>query len=92
MILTYSNRYVITNRKAGAKDNGPPGLRTHYASTYYAAFVFDPEGRNIEVHTMTPSILSEPEHWNMLVAGTLATVAVGVAYFASIRGYLSRSA
>ncbi|KDR68972.1 hypothetical protein GALMADRAFT_78010 [Galerina marginata CBS 339.88] len=34
--------------KAGAKDNGPPGLR-NYAPGYYAAFVIDPEGNNIEV-------------------------------------------
>jgi catechol 2,3-dioxygenase-like lactoylglutathione lyase family enzyme len=33
---------------AGGIDNGPPGIRAHYASTYYGAFVLDPEGRNIE--------------------------------------------
>lgn len=35
--------------KAGAKDNGAPGLRAHYAPNYYAAFVHDPDGHNIEV-------------------------------------------
>ena len=33
---------------AGAADNGPPGLRPRYGETYYAAFVFDPDGHNIE--------------------------------------------
>ncbi len=34
---------------AGGSDNGPPGLRAEYHPHYYAAFVFDPEGNNIEV-------------------------------------------
>lgn len=33
---------------AGAKDYGAPGLRPHYHSNYYGAFVIDPEGNNIE--------------------------------------------
>ena len=33
---------------AGARDNGGPGLRPHYHPTYYGAFVFDPDGHNIE--------------------------------------------
>jgi catechol 2,3-dioxygenase-like lactoylglutathione lyase family enzyme len=33
---------------AGGRDNGPPGLRPHYHPNYYAAFVFDPDGANIE--------------------------------------------
>lgn len=33
---------------AGGKDNGPPGLRKHYHKHYYAAFIFDPDGYNIE--------------------------------------------
>lgn len=32
----------------GGRDNGPPGLRPHYGPTYYAAFVFDPDGHAIE--------------------------------------------
>lgn len=38
-----------TNRKAGGKCNGPPGLRPQYMPTYYAAFVHDPIGNNLEV-------------------------------------------
>jgi catechol 2,3-dioxygenase-like lactoylglutathione lyase family enzyme len=34
--------------QAGGKDNGGPGLRPHYHPNYYAAFVFDPDGINIE--------------------------------------------
>jgi catechol 2,3-dioxygenase-like lactoylglutathione lyase family enzyme len=33
---------------AGGADNGAPGLRPHYHANYYAAFVLDPEGHNIE--------------------------------------------
>jgi catechol 2,3-dioxygenase-like lactoylglutathione lyase family enzyme len=33
---------------AGGRDNGPPGVRAHYHPNYYAAFVLDPEGHNIE--------------------------------------------
>ncbi|MFM2303869.1 MAG: hypothetical protein RLZZ135_1279 [Cyanobacteriota bacterium] len=32
----------------GGRDNGAPGLRPQYHSNYYAAFVFDPDGHNIE--------------------------------------------
>ncbi|HVT09986.1 MAG TPA: VOC family protein [Polyangia bacterium] len=35
--------------EAGATDNGPPGLRSDYHPHYYAGFVRDPEGNNIEV-------------------------------------------
>ena len=33
---------------AGGRDNGAPGVRAQYSPTYYAAFVFDPDGHNIE--------------------------------------------
>lgn len=33
---------------AGGRDNGAPGLRPNYGADYYAAFVFDPDGLNIE--------------------------------------------
>jgi len=33
---------------AGGRDNGKPGLRKEYHPTYYGAFVFDPDGNNIE--------------------------------------------
>lgn len=34
--------------EAGGRDNGPPGDRVHYFSGYYAAYVLDPDGYNIE--------------------------------------------
>jgi catechol 2,3-dioxygenase-like lactoylglutathione lyase family enzyme len=39
---------------AGGRDNGPPGER-HYHPGYYAAFVFDPDGNNIEAVFHGPS-------------------------------------
>jgi catechol 2,3-dioxygenase-like lactoylglutathione lyase family enzyme len=33
---------------AGARDNGAPGVRAEYSDTYYAAYVLDPNGNNIE--------------------------------------------
>ncbi|MCR8717024.1 VOC family protein [Stenotrophomonas indicatrix] len=33
---------------AGGRDNGAPGLRPWYHPDYYAAFVNDPDGNNIE--------------------------------------------
>ncbi len=33
---------------AGGKDNGAPGLRPQYHPNYYGAFVFDPDGHNVE--------------------------------------------
>jgi catechol 2,3-dioxygenase-like lactoylglutathione lyase family enzyme len=33
---------------AGGRDNGPPGVRPEYHPNYYGAFVFDPDGNNIE--------------------------------------------
>jgi len=41
---------------AGGTDNGPPGLRLEYHPNYYAAFVYDPSGHNMEaVHHRSPA-------------------------------------
>ena len=32
----------------GGTDNGAPGLRPEYSGKYYAAFVLDPDGNNVE--------------------------------------------
>ena len=42
------DRFYDAAMKAGGKDNGPPGLRPDYHPNYYGAFVFDPDGNNIE--------------------------------------------
>jgi catechol 2,3-dioxygenase-like lactoylglutathione lyase family enzyme len=34
--------------EAGGRDNGQPGLRADYSPTYYAAFLIDPDGNNVE--------------------------------------------
>ncbi len=39
---------------AGGVDNGAPGLRP-YHSQYYAAFVLDPDGNNIEAVCDAPT-------------------------------------
>lgn len=36
---------------AGGEDHGGPGLRPEYAPDYYAAFVLDPDGHNVEAKT-----------------------------------------
>jgi catechol 2,3-dioxygenase-like lactoylglutathione lyase family enzyme len=33
---------------AGGTDNGPPGIRSRYDPRYFAAFVLDPDGHNME--------------------------------------------
>ena len=38
---------VVTQR-AGGRDHGGPGLRPHYGPSYYAAFILDPDGINVE--------------------------------------------
>lgn len=40
--------------KAGGKDNGPPGPRPEYSKGYYAGFVIDPDGNNIEAVYFEP--------------------------------------
>ena len=40
---------------AGGRDNGAPGLRPHYHPNYYAAFVLDPDGHNIEAVCHSPA-------------------------------------
>ena len=34
--------------RTGGRDNGGPGLRPQYHADYYAAFLFDPDGHNVE--------------------------------------------
>ena len=33
---------------SGGTDHGAPGIRSEYAENYYAAFVLDPDGNNVE--------------------------------------------
>ena len=40
--------FFAAGMAAGGVENGAPGLRAHYHPHYYAAFVLDPDGYNIE--------------------------------------------
>ncbi|HVS48018.1 MAG TPA: VOC family protein [Candidatus Dormibacteraeota bacterium] len=42
-----------TGLKVGGRDNGLPGLRGDYSPNYYAAFLLDPDGNNIEAVCLT---------------------------------------
>ena len=41
-------RFFSAALALGARDNGAPGLRPHYHPSYYAGFVLDPDGHNLE--------------------------------------------
>jgi catechol 2,3-dioxygenase-like lactoylglutathione lyase family enzyme len=47
-------RFYDTALEAGATDNGAPGVRSDIHPNYYAAFVHDPDGHNIEAVCHTP--------------------------------------
>lgn len=47
------DRFHTGGVKSGGKDNGKPGLRADYSPTYYAAFLLDPDGNNVEAVCMT---------------------------------------
>jgi len=40
--------------REGGVDNGLPGLRPEYSGRYFAAFVLDPDGNNVEAVFHTP--------------------------------------
>ena len=42
------DRFYETALGAGGTDNGAPGIRAQYEASYYAAYVLDPDGNNIE--------------------------------------------
>jgi catechol 2,3-dioxygenase-like lactoylglutathione lyase family enzyme len=46
------DRFHAAGLAAGGRDNGAPGLRADYAPTYYAAFLIDPDGNNVEAVCM----------------------------------------
>lgn len=47
--------------RAGGRDNGPPGIRKDYHPNYYAAFVYDPDGHNVEVVCHAPPGAARPK-------------------------------
>ena len=46
------DRFHAAGLAAGGRDNGKPGLRADYAPTYYAAFLIDLDGNNVEAVCM----------------------------------------
>jgi catechol 2,3-dioxygenase-like lactoylglutathione lyase family enzyme len=42
------DRFHREGLQAGGRDNGAPGVRSDYAPNYYAAFLLDPDGHNVE--------------------------------------------
>ena len=42
------DRFHANGLAAGGRDNGAPGVRAHYDANYYAAYVLDPDGNNVE--------------------------------------------
>jgi catechol 2,3-dioxygenase-like lactoylglutathione lyase family enzyme len=48
------DRFHQRGTAAGGRDHGKPGLRADYAPTYYAAFLLDPDGNNVEAVCMEP--------------------------------------
>jgi catechol 2,3-dioxygenase-like lactoylglutathione lyase family enzyme len=42
------DRFHAAGLEAGGRDNGAPGLREDYSPKYYAAFLVDPDGNNVE--------------------------------------------
>ena len=48
------DRFHAVALAAGAANNGAPGLRPQYHPDYYAAFVLDPDGHNLEAVRRRP--------------------------------------
>lgn len=42
------DRFHREGLAAGGRDNGAPGVRSDYSPNYYAAFLLDPDGHNVE--------------------------------------------
>ena len=47
--------FHAASEKFGGRDNGPPGLRSHYGADYFAAFVVDPDGWRLEAVCKEPA-------------------------------------
>ena len=53
-------KFHAAGLKAGGRDHGPPGERPHYHPGYYAAFLIDPDGNNVEAVYHGPGKRSAP--------------------------------
>jgi hypothetical protein len=71
------------NRKAGGKDNGQPGER-NYTKGYYAAYILDLEGNNVECLYYQPLWLTAMQY----APSVLGAAAVGaVAWWGGNAGW-----
>jgi predicted lactoylglutathione lyase len=56
--------------KAGGKSNGEPGLRPEYHKNYYAAYLYDPDGNNIECVCHMPPVVLVLMSWPVIIGVT----------------------
>jgi catechol 2,3-dioxygenase-like lactoylglutathione lyase family enzyme len=42
------DQFHAAGLEAGGRDNGAPGVRADYGPSYYAAYLVDPDGNNVE--------------------------------------------
>ncbi len=45
------DRFHAAGLASGGRDHGLPGLRADYGAGYYACFLLDPDGNNVEAVT-----------------------------------------
>jgi hypothetical protein len=76
MLSTFS--LLLECRAAGGTDNGAPGERA-YVKGYYAAYILDPMGNNIEVVYWSPLWLKALKSAPMIISGLLGA-SLTVAY------------
>ena len=65
-------RWYDAAMRQGGTDNGPPGPRPDYSGRYFAAFVLDPDGNNVEAvfHARHRPVLARTK--TLLLSKTLA--------------------
>ncbi len=59
---TAVDRFHAAGLKAGGRDNGGPALRANYSPSYYAAFLLDPDGNNVEAVSLEMSRDAPQQH------------------------------
>ena len=57
-----------TGIEAGYRDNGAPGFRSQHADDYYAAYLLDPDGHNVEAVNRSPETRAR---WSWLGIGVV---------------------
>jgi catechol 2,3-dioxygenase-like lactoylglutathione lyase family enzyme len=65
------DRFHAAALASGGRDNGSPGIRERYHPQYYAAYVLDPDGHNVEAVFHGPEPRMTQEHVEQWVEGYL---------------------